>query len=103
MIVTANLNDVDRQAYAGRRPGKLTECETWSHTLSLISRGQTLSKRSGWSSSSINWSKVTSGNIPRTVDGQIGVDRHLADAAGLLREEHFLAPIRAENVASNEQ
>ena len=39
---------------------------------------------------------VVNADVPRGVNRQVGVDRHVADAALLLGEEHFLTPVRAE-------
>ena len=40
---------------------------------------------------------VVNANVPRGVNRQASVDWHVADAALLVGEEHFLAPVRAEN------
>ena len=40
---------------------------------------------------------VVDPDVPRSVDGQVSVDWHVADAALLLGEEHFLAPVRPQD------
>ena len=40
---------------------------------------------------------VVDADVPRGMHGQVSVDWHVADAALLLGEEHFLTPVRSEN------